>query len=195
MTLFRYTLPLRIRLDVYGRSRIPKRGPGILYANHLSILDPIIIGMISPRPVKFLAASYLFRIPCLGRFLRWAGVEPLGGLRTTRETLKQAQAHLSDDGLVGLFPQGGVRRPNAPLTIEPGLIHLTRRSDAPVIPIFIVGTERVLPTGSYIPAAGSVRVCIGEPFLLSEAPAKTQKEQLALGIVRLQKEADQEGEH
>src|SRR5687768_18017902 len=66
------------RIDAEGVERIPRAGPTILAVNHPNaMVDALVVGLISPRPIRFTANAQIFRNPLMGAFLRAAGVVPL----------------------------------------------------------------------------------------------------------------------
>lgn len=65
--LARFLLRLLFHYRVEGAEKVPAEGPVILAANHLSILDPIVVGAGIRRPVSFMARADVFRLP----FLSW----------------------------------------------------------------------------------------------------------------------------
>jgi 1-acyl-sn-glycerol-3-phosphate acyltransferase len=58
------------RLESVGRHHVPATGPVLLVSNHLSVLDPPLVGGAADRPLSFLAKAELFRIPLFGRLIR-----------------------------------------------------------------------------------------------------------------------------
>ncbi|GAB5560158.1 MAG: hypothetical protein SynsKO_18050 [Synoicihabitans sp.] len=106
------------RIEVSGEGAIPDEGPVLLVANHPnSLLDPVLLGIASRRPVRLLAKAPLFNIRGLGALMRAFGMIPAhrGSDSRSREEIKknlaslaQAATALGDDGgsVVGIFPEG-----------------------------------------------------------------------------------------
>ena len=181
----RLVLPIWVRVDSEGLDRLPAGGPFLLCPNHLSVLDPPLLAAMIARPITFLAAGYLFEIPVLGTILRWAGVLPLGGPVQSRRSLAEATRVLEAGGTVALFPEGGVRRAVAE-RLEKGAGFLAVRTGSPLYPVLIRGTDRILPTGRYLPRRGHVRVVVGEP--IRGVPGSTSRdlvEELAASLQNL----------
>ena len=182
---FRLVLPIWLRIDSEGLERLPACGPFLLCPNHLSILDPPLLAALVPRPITFLAAGYLFEIPVLGTILRWAGVLPLGGAVQSRRSLAEAARVLEAGGAVALFPEGGVR-PALSERLEKGAGFLAVRTGSPLYPVLIRGTDRILPTGRYLPRRGDVRVVVGEPLPGGDgASSREVVEELAAALQNL----------
>lgn len=161
--LLRRILPLWIRVDARGVERLPAEGPFILSANHRSVIDPLLLAALVPRPMTFLAAGYLFRIPVVGWVVRGAGVLPLGGPAASRRSLQRAEGVLRSGAPVALFPEGGVREDLGD-RLERGAGFLALRTGVPIYPVRIDGTETVLPVGRYVPRRGAVRVRVANPL-------------------------------
>jgi 1-acyl-sn-glycerol-3-phosphate acyltransferase len=102
------------RVEIAGGTRIPKRGPVLLVANHAnSLMDPVIIGIVAGRPVHFLAKAPLFQIPVFGRLLFALGMVPAfravdnpSEVGRNVESLSRAATFLGKDEVVGVFPEG-----------------------------------------------------------------------------------------
>lgn len=153
-----------LRPRVQGLEHIPASGPALLAGNHPNVLDGVILGLVSPRPVKFLVAGELFRNPLLGGFLRWAGAVPVdrsGG--SNSEALNAATQALEAGEVVGLFPEGRTNNGGPLQDLRPGVAVLARRTGAPVIPFGIAGTERLYPWGSRQVRPGPVALQFAEP--------------------------------
>ena len=78
--LFRVLFSIFFRLETIGRENIPHEGPVVIASNHVSLLDPPMIGTAASRPIHFMAKSELF-VPVLGRFTApWAPFRSIAGL-------------------------------------------------------------------------------------------------------------------
>lgn len=140
-----------LRLTVRGRECIPADGPFILAANHVSYLDPVVVGTATRRTLCFLAKEELFRVPLLGKWIRMVGVVPIRRDNADIRALKAALSALKSGRPVALFPEGRrheVEKPKA------GVGFLYRKSGVPVIAAHISGTERAFP-----PEAKMIRPC------------------------------------
>ena len=146
----RLVLVLGARVQVKGRERIPRRGALLVIANHSSVLDPVVLAASFPRPVMFMAKDELFHVPIFGRLLRAAGIIPVRRGRPDRAALEEALAVLRQGGVLALFPEG-TRSPDGVLqTAHAGAGLLAVRSAAPVLPVAIIGTERLRRARSWL---------------------------------------------
>jgi 1-acyl-sn-glycerol-3-phosphate acyltransferase len=154
------------RLRVEGADHLPASGPVILAANHRSNVDPVLVATAVRRPVYFMAKAELFVGP-LGPILRWIGQFPVrrGGL--DREALRQTDAILASRAVLGLFPEG-TRGEGRFATIHDGLGYIVLRQQCPVLPVALLGSERVRRRGGWLPFASPVRVVVGPPLDLPD---------------------------
>jgi 1-acyl-sn-glycerol-3-phosphate acyltransferase len=168
------------RLHVEGQEFIPRTGPAILAANHVSYIDPIIIGITIRRPVRFMAKKELFRFPLFGWLLRQFGAFPVNRDRIGLQAFKRATSLLEAGEIVAIFPEGtrgdgGDLRP-----AKPGIGLIAARTGAPVIPAFHRGTEKVLPKGAWLPRPYRITVKFGAPCRFAEEEAGNAQGQAAI---------------
>ena len=173
---------------VTGLAHVPRSGPLLVVANHLSYLEPPLIGTIIPRRITFLALHELFEIGWLAFILRAmsalpvkrGGARDLDAIRAALELLKQGEA-------VAIFPEG--RRSATPglLKANPGISLLAYRSGAPILPVGITGTERLDTAGRFLGARFArphVRVVIGKPFQLDFGDGRPDHQAIADEVLR-----------
>jgi len=154
----------RIRLD--GAEHIPPAGPAILAANHRSNVDPVLLACAVERPVFFMSKAELFVWP-LGPILRWIGQFPVRRGGADREALRQTAAVIARGGMLGLFPEGS-RGEGRFATVHEGLAYIVLRERCPVLPVAMLGTERVRRRAGWLPFASPVRVVVGPPVALPD---------------------------
>lgn len=159
------------RPEVTGAENVPVTGGAILASNHLSILDSVFLPFMLQRPVTFTAKSEYFtsRHPAMrlmGAYLRATGQLPVDrdGARAAQQMLEGALALLREGKLFGIYPEG-TRSPDGRLyRARPGVGWLALNSGLPVIPVAMMGTDKVLPPGRSVPRPGKVRIRIGKPM-------------------------------
>ena len=165
------------RLTVDGRERIPKDGPFILAPVHRSILDTPIAGAITRRRLRFMGKDSMWK----GRFGGWF-LSSLGGFPVTRgtadrEAMRRCIAVLELGEPLVVFPEG--ERKSGPL-VQPlfdGAVYIAARAKAPIIPVGIGGSERVMPKGSLFVYPRKVHVIVGQPIVIpANLSAKAQRE-------------------
>jgi 1-acyl-sn-glycerol-3-phosphate acyltransferase len=150
-------------LSVEGEEHVPKSGPVILAPNHVSYLDPVVVGISVSRRVHFMAKKELFRNPLVGWFLHGLQAFPVTRERVDPSTLKRTLSLLAAGQVVLMFPEG-TRGDGCTLgPAKPGIAVVAARSGAAVVPVFHWGTERALPRGSRWVRRASLRVRFGPP--------------------------------
>lgn len=152
-------------LEVTGAENLPHTGPVVIAANHFSHLDPPLLAVSVDRYVRFLAVDELFgQSLAFDGFLGFFGAIPLDRDRSPIKAMRQAIAHLENDGIVCLFPEGRrVERwgDNPP---KRGAAWLALMTGAPLVPIAIVGTEGSLAPGERGFKRTAVRIRIEKPL-------------------------------
>ncbi len=156
-----------LRLEIEGRENIPKQGGFILASNHISFLDPVILGVACPRRLNFLARHDLFRNPAFGWLLLHLNVVPLKRGAADLSALKEAMARLRAGKGLLLFPQG-TRQQGSEFFggARPGVGFLAAKLNVPVIPAFIQGTERAMPRGTKFIHPAKVKLIFGKQILI-----------------------------
>lgn len=162
--LFRFPLFAAIRIE--GGARVPRRGGLLIVANHLSIADPLVLWYALPRVSWFMGGAYLFEIPLLGAFLRFAKTFPVRQRTADRAALHRAEQLLLAGEAVVIFPEGECSENGQLMPFLPGVALLVRRTRVPVLPVGLIGTNRLVPYGKILPrpAFCRVRVRFGEPL-------------------------------
>ncbi|RZQ60541.1 lysophospholipid acyltransferase family protein [Amycolatopsis suaedae] len=157
-------LRLTCRPAVTGREHLPD-GPVILAANHLSFADSVVLKVLSPRRVTFLAKAEYFRGPGRLLFARFTDL-PIdrGRYRAARAALDAAAGVLADGRVVGIYPEG-TRSPDGRLYRgRTGVGWLALATGAPVVPVGLGGTDRLLPIDRVLPRPHRVTVRFGTPL-------------------------------
>ncbi len=171
------------RVRVEGIHDLPTRGPLIIAANHMSNADPPFIGgwlgpALQRRPT-FLAKETLFDGP-LGVFIRSLGAEPVKAGGSDIGAYRAAKAILDRGGVVAILPEGTRSFDGVLGEPKPGVSLLATRTGAPVLPVGISGTDRLLGRGAVLPAIGSrIILRVGRPFQLVLAEGVDRRAALA----------------
>jgi 1-acyl-sn-glycerol-3-phosphate acyltransferase len=158
--LIRAVLPpamhLYFRQRRLGRRHVPS-GPVILAANHRSFLDPFVIATCLRRPIYFVAKRELFEKRLLAWLLNCLGAFPVRRGESDEETVKTALALLARGEAVLIFPEGTRVRTGSLGRPKRGVGRLALESGAPVVPVAVIGTERVRRGWRIRPVKVSVR--------------------------------------
>lgn len=157
-----------LRYRVRGLEHIPATGGGLILANHLSFLDPLMIGLAMTRPISFLARDSLFRVPVIGWILRRTYVKPISRENASTASIRETVQRAEQGFLCGLFPEGTRSASGEMGEFKPGFIALARRMELPIYPVGIAGTHLALGRKSYFLKPYRVRVVFGPPILPAE---------------------------
>ena len=163
-------LKIFYRFTVKGQDNIPKSGSAILVANHTSFLDPPVLGVTSRRQVFFMAKASLFKVPVLGRIMNGLSAFPVNREKADLRAFRTAFKRLKEGELVGVFPEGSRQRAGkgrlGPLLDGAALLAL--KSGAPIIPVGISGTDKVVPSGKHLPRFPKIHAVVGKPIRLEK---------------------------
>lgn len=141
-------LKLFFDFKVEGRENLPKKGGFILACNHLSYLDPVVLGSGCRRTVHFMARDTLFNNRFLGFWMKSVGAIPVKRGRADFSALKKSLRLVRSGEGLAIFPEGA-RRPidKAFINPQPGAGFLADKANVPVIPVYVSGTYEALPKG------------------------------------------------
>ena len=152
--------------DCRGEEHVPSSGPGVVAANHPSYLDPVLLSLQGPRPIRFMAWDALFRIPILGSVMRSLGAFPVDIRRGKgREAYERARDLVRAGHVVGIFPEGK-RSTTAWMepTLREGAARLAWETGAPLVPATIAGAFRAWPHFRFLPRAVRIHVRYHPPI-------------------------------
>jgi len=128
--------------QIRGREHLPRTGPYIVTANHLSLLDPIIVSVAVGQLVRFLALDELFgQSRILDESMLYFGSVPLSRDRPPLGAIQQSLAILENDEILGIFPEGARALYWGERSIKRGAAWLSLATGAPIVPCSVVGTE------------------------------------------------------
>ena len=177
------------RVRSFDPTHIPAQGGVLIVANHLSYVDPVLLQLACPRPIRFMGYKGLRVHWFFDLVFRWSGAIPVSSDSAT-EGMRLALKALQAGEVVAVFPEGHISRTGQLMTIKRGFEVLARRANVPVVPAFIDGiwgsvfsfagntylwkSPRLMPT--------HVFVAIGKPIPPDQAdPAHLRKAMLDLG--------------
>ena len=161
--VFRVFTKICFRIEVFGSSKIPEKGPVIIASNHASVLDPILVATHVPRQLTFIAKEELFRQP-LKWYLETVGAEPIRRGSADRAPLRAGLRALARSEAIILFPEGTRSRTGALLPGKAGVGKLAMASHATVVPAWVGGSFAAMPPGARMFRPAKVRVAFGDPI-------------------------------
>lgn len=155
-----------IRLEVSGRSHLPRGKPSILVINHESALDIPVAVAATRIPVRFMAKKELFRFPFFGWVLKWGGHIPID--RRNRQKAIRAVDNLSGKLLRRSFsiivsPEGTRSSSGRILPFKKGAFRLAHSHKLPLVPVILMGSRYCIPNKSFRIYPGVVKVVIEKP--------------------------------
>ena len=160
------------RVHLRNRFNVPRHGPYIIAANHLSWTDIPLIPMYLPGKVVYMAKEEAFsgRVGWLTRFL---GAFPVRRGEGDRQSLRTAQEQLKKGNVLIIFPEGTRSKTHTLAQGNPGLGLIALRADVPVIPVAIWGSENALKK-----LGADITISYGEPMTLKAKGAKITREDI-----------------
>ena len=159
-----------LRVEIVGRENMPLRGALIVAANHLSNADPPVLASRMPRRLVYMAKDEMFQWPVMGFLTRLAGAFPVKRFEADIGALRKATRVLESGQVLAMFPEG-TRGVGAKLgAAHPGTALLALRSEAPILPIAITGTEAIHLPGLFFDLLRlrrpRIRIVVGHAFFL-----------------------------
>lgn len=156
-----------------GHGNIPSRGPAIIASNHVGYLDFCFVALAAPRPrrqVRFLARHDIFVKRGVGWAMRAMGQIPVDVHGDPAPALLAAEERLRAGEIVGMHPEGTISPSFVVRTGRTGSVRLAQRTGAPIIPVAVWGSQRLLTKGRPTRLHRNVPVVVryGQPYLPAE---------------------------
>jgi 1-acyl-sn-glycerol-3-phosphate acyltransferase len=162
---------LLTRPTIEGLEHVPARGGAIFASNHLAVADSFLLPLLVPRRITFLAKREYFVQPGVLGWIKKTFFTGVGQVPVDRSSASAAQAALDtavrilrEGRLLGIYPEG-TRSPDGRLYKgKTGVARMALEAGVPVIPVAMIGTDKVNPIGSRIWKPYHVHIRIGEPL-------------------------------
>jgi 1-acyl-sn-glycerol-3-phosphate acyltransferase len=165
------------RWEVRGKENVPREGPLLVVANHMTNLDPPLLSVSLGRYAMFMAKEGLFRTRLSNYFIRGLGGFPVRRERMQREALIAAEQVLNNSCALCIFPEGMRSRTGQLRQAFPGAAMIALRTGVPVLPAAITGTETV--RGMVWLRRPRLTVTFGQPFHLPSAGGNNSRDKCA----------------
>lgn len=154
-----FVLRVLFRFEVKSRNIFPHRQPFILASNHVSNLDPVVLGIACPVPLYYLAKEELFKQKLFGHLLRAIHVIPVKRGKVDIQSVRIALKLLSEKPIV-IFPQGTRAAPYD--NFKAGVGFFQSKTHVPIFVAKISGTETILPKSANVPKPGKISVSFAQ---------------------------------
>ncbi len=160
---------------IYNAERVPQQGPLVVVSNHASDFDPPLLSNCMRRPVAFMAKEELFQVPILKQAIELYGAYPVKRGAVDRSAMRAAIHSLEQGWATGVFlegtrtPDGRIHQPKL------GAALIAAKAKAPLLPVCLWGTDKIVQKGSYLPKPVAVTVRIGE---LIDPPNSSDRQEL-----------------
>jgi len=160
-----------------GMKTIPKKGPLLIIANHLSVADPPLVSVSITRETVFMAKEELFSNWFTNYFIRSFGAFPVRRNSLDRNALKVADNVLEAGKVLVMFPESSRSSTGELEKAFPGAAMIALRNQVPVLPIAVTGTE-VIHGYKWLLRRPKVILTVGNPFSLPQVKGKLSREKL-----------------
>lgn len=163
------------RVKIHGAEKVPQSGGLIAVSNHASYFDPPLLSNCVRRPVAFMAKEELFKTPVLKQAIELYGAYPVKRSTSDRAALRAATKAIESGWIAAVFLQG-TRSDDAKIT-DPklGAAWIAAKTQVPLLPISLWGTEKVISKGFPFIKPVPVTVRIGE---IIAPPSSSKKAEL-----------------
>jgi 1-acyl-sn-glycerol-3-phosphate acyltransferase len=141
---------MRWRVLVTGADLLPRSGPAVIACNHVSYLDPLLIGFAAEqrgRVPRFLAKRELFEVPVWGLMLRQMRHVPVDRAKGAGASVASAVAALSAGEIVTVFPEGTISQALVPKQGKTGAARMAMAAGVPLLPAALWGAQRIATKG------------------------------------------------
>ena len=151
-----------MQIDMTGTEHIPREGGALLAINHLSYVDYLMAGYPGERQgrlTRFMAKKEVFEHPVGGpvmRSFKHISVDRSAGL----ESMERAEEAIRAGEVVGIFPEGTISQSFQIKDLKTGAVRIAARAEAPLIPVVLWGTHRILTKGRKIDLSRHQRIGI-----------------------------------
>jgi 1-acyl-sn-glycerol-3-phosphate acyltransferase len=164
--LIRLILWINGGVVVKGKENIPREGGVIIAANHISYIDPPLLGAVLPRRATFMARKGLFEVPVLSWGMRQTAI-PVDREKTQPSTIKESVRRLKKGEVIVLFPEGRRSETGELLEAKRGIGMVASLSRVPIVPALITGTDRALPVNARWLKRAKITVVFDKPIYYS----------------------------
>lgn len=173
-----------IKVTVSGLENLKRDVPHIFVSNHASHLDVVCIARVIPLGLFFIAKKELAKVPFLGQYMYVIGhiFVDRKNKEKANESLRRAAEKIKSGKDVITFPEGTRTKTGELMIFKRGSFLIAKDGGIPVMPIAVIGTREILPSGGWMIRPGRVHIAIGKSIAVDEF-ANLNVEELA-GLAR-----------
>lgn len=155
-----------VRVHVIGQENVRMDNPQIFMANHQSVFDIFAVLGYIPGEFRWIAKAELFRIPVFGRAMRGAGYIPIDRKNHEKAMISIAEAaqKIRKNRSIMSFPEGTRSIDGTIGAFKPGMFLLAMQAEVPIVPVTIIGANKVWPKRSLSINAGDITIVIDKPI-------------------------------
>jgi len=160
--------------EVKGKKNIPLKGGLIITSNHVSYLDPIVLGISLKRKVYFIAKEEVFKNFFSNLFLRALNAFPVKRNKTDILAFKKSIKILKEGNILGIFPEGTRSINGELMELKTGVLKIAKKTGVPILPVGINGTHDIYPPKRKLPIFFKHKILVnyGIPQYFSEEDLK-----------------------
>lgn len=164
---FRGVAKASFNYEVVNRDRLIEEGGALIVCNHVSFLDPPLVGIAHQHGVYYLARKTLFQGFCAWLYPRWNSI-PIDQENPDMSSLKTVIKHLKSGDRVVMFPEGERSWDGQIAPAKAGVGLIISKAKVPVVPCRLFGAHEALPRGASFWKQHQVTLVVGEPIEFSE---------------------------
>ena len=152
------------RVTVIGEEKIPAEGAYVLAPVHRSNVDFALTAIVTRRPMRYMGKDSIWKSRPLGRFVSMLGAFPVHRGSADRDALKACTDIVNGGSPLVMFPEG--TRQSGPVVQEmfDGTAYVAAKTDVPIIPMGIGGSEAMMPKGAKVLKPGKLVLIVGDPI-------------------------------
>jgi 1-acyl-sn-glycerol-3-phosphate acyltransferase len=152
------------RRTIEGRHNLPSEGPFVLAPVHRSFIDFALVSGVTRRRLRYMGKDSLWKLAPFGALLSALGAFPVHRGVADRHALQRSIELVEGGEPLVLFPEGTRRSGPVVEHLFDGAAYVAARTQVPIVPVGIGGSERALPKGARLPRPVKVHVVVGEPL-------------------------------
>lgn len=159
--LVRLLISFFYKIEYVGKENIPTGKNFIISPNHISYLDPLLVGDAINHPVAYMGKKELFENPIFAKIIDALACFPVNREKLEVSTIKTSLNVLKTNRWrLGIFPQGGINRNKKIEKINKGFAIIAKQTKTDILPVAITGCEK----NNWVPFKGKIKLVICEPI-------------------------------